>query len=370
MFSDTGSGLAVLSGASGAQVCLVTGFATSLANAGDVNGDGFDDLVVGEGLPFVNGGARVAAGPAGTHLYSLEHPHDPFATFGYDVAVIGDITGDGINEFVVGDPNESSLTGGVGACTVHSGADGSRIWVGAGSAFINEFGASVANAGDIDHDGFDDILVGDGATHIVYAISVVRDLELLQLHVGPLNHFGTSVAGGLDVDGDGYVDFIGGAAETIWSGYNPDEPTGAVLFTAGCWPAAVYNYCDAVANSTNQRASMQWQNTTSVGSNNFRLSAIKCPPNKPGLFFYGSSATSLPVGDGHLCVSGGLNRLVVVNTGSMGVPSLTMDFTNPPTPSGQISAGETWYFSFWFRDPTGGSAGFNFADGLRATFCP
>ena len=61
---------------------------------------------------------------------------------------------------------------------------------------------------------------------------------------------------------------------------------------------------------------------------------------------------------------------LVVNSGSTGQPSKQIDFTNLPGASGQISASETWFFSLWFRDPTGGPAGFNFADGLRATFCP
>ena len=57
-------------------------------------------------------------------------------------------------------------------------------------------------------------------------------------------------------------------------------------------------------------------------------------------------------------------------SGAAGQPSKQIDLTSPPASSGQISVGETWFFSLWFRDPSGGPAGFNFADGLRATFCP
>lgn len=139
-----------------------------------------------------------------------------------------------------------------------------------------------------------------------------------------------------------------------------------VLLTLGCPPDAAYNYCTALANSTGQAAGMHWQGSTSIADNNFRLWAEHCPPNQFGLFFFGSKSSEFPYGDGHLCATGGLHRLPVVNTGVSGQPSYLLDFTS----LSQISAGDTWFFSCWFRDPPGGPAGFNFADGLRATFCP
>ena len=130
------------------------------------------------------------------------------------------------------------------------------------------------------------------------------------------------------------------------------------------------NYCTAVANSTGMRAEMGYSGTTSVSTNNFRLMADKCPPNKSGLFYYGHNQVQIPVGDGHLCVGGGLVRLGVVSTGSAGRPSKLIDFTNLHNPNGQIYPGDTWNFSFWFRDPAGGPAGYNFADGMTVRFCP
>ncbi len=50
----------------------------------------------------------------------------------------------------------------------------------------------------------------------------------------------------------------------------------------------------------------------------------------------------------------------------MGAP----DITSPPQASGQILDGSTWNFQFWYRDPNGGGAFYNFTDGLSATFCP
>ncbi len=47
--------------------------------------------------------------------------------------------------------------------------------------------------------------------------------------------------------------------------------------------------------------------------------------------------------------------------------------TNPPAPSGQVTAGSTWNYQFWYRDPPGGGggpAGFNLSNGMSITFCP
>ena len=62
--------------------------------------------------------------------------------------------------------------------------------------------------------------------------------------------------------------------------------------------------------------------------------------------------------------------MILTDGGGMG--SLALDLGSPPFSAGggQIAPFETWHFQFWFRDPTGGPAGFNFSDGLAVTFCP
>ncbi len=363
----------VLSGTTGAIILSYAFQASwaegmSVAGVGDVNSDGHDDIAAGRTRILDTGTAHVIDGATGTMLYDLTQSLG-FQAIGASLCGLNDIDGDGVPDFAAGDIWELYIAGGPGYVYVFSGATGSLIWTFAKWG-TNELGTSIANAGDVDNDGFDDLIVGDSYSAEVHLISPKRQCELFKHSAYPtIANFGTSVAGGKDIDGDGYLDFVAGGAWNYWSPHF-NNPSGARLFTYGLWPDAVYNYCAAVANSTNQRAKMAWQGTTSIANNNFRLSASKCPANKFGLFFYGSAATELPVGDGHLCVSGGLYRTAVVSTGSTGTPSRTLDFTNPPQAAAQISAGDTWYFSFWFRDPSGGPAGFNFADGLRASFCP
>lgn len=347
---------------------LSSGSGLSVAGVGDVNSDGFDDVAAGRLALLSTGAVQVFGGPTGTILHQLG-PFGPGVTIGASVCGLDDLDGDGAPEFAVGDIGEMFIAGGPSHVYVYSGSTGSLMWT--HNKWSNsEIGTSMANAGDVDHDGYNDLIVGDSYRGTVHVISPKRQVELFSHDGWPaIEFFGTSVAGGGDVDGDGFLDFLAGGAWTFLSSGALD-PAGARLLTVGCWPDAAYNYCAAVANSTNHRAKMNWEGSTSIAANNFRLSADQCPPNKFGLFFYGPGATELPVGDGHLCVSGGLYRTAVVNTGPSGTPSHTLDFPNPPQVAAQISAGDTWFFSFWFRDPAGGPAGFNFADGLRATFCP
>jgi hypothetical protein len=50
------------------------------------------------------------------------------------------------------------------------------------------------------------------------------------------------------------------------------------------------------------------------------------------------------------------------------VLSHALDFGNPPALSGQITAGSTWHFQAWFRDPGAGGAFFDLSNGLTITF--
>ena len=74
-----------------------------------------------------------------------------------------------------------------------------------------------------------------------------------------------------------------------------------------------------------------------------------------------------------LCVQPPIYRLnPVLATDGSGYAYHDVSFPDPPTGAGpgQIHSFATWNFQFWYRDPQGGPAGFNFSDGLEVTFCP
>jgi hypothetical protein len=146
-------------------------FGYSVASAGDVNGDGFSDIIVGadffdngegnEGRAFVYHGS--AAGLSTTPNWTAEG-NQPSALFGYSVASAGDVNGDGFSDVIVGAylfENGESDEG--GAFVYHGSAAGlstTANWTGESNQVIAYLGYTVASAGDVNGDGFSDVIVG------------------------------------------------------------------------------------------------------------------------------------------------------------------------------------------------------------------
>ncbi len=131
---------------------------------------------------------------------------------------------------------------------------------------------------------------------------------------------------------------------------------------------SIQSYCTANPNSTGNAAKISASGSTSISDNNLTLMAINCPAKQFGIFFYGQGQTQKPLGDGFLCISGGFARLPVVQVDAFGQVFHPLDLNNLP-PSGPISPGESWDFQFWYRDKTGGPAGYNFSDAIEISFC-
>lgn len=142
------------------------------------------------------------------------------------------------------------------------------------------------------------------------------------------------------------------------------------LDLSGCGAS---NYCPSTPNSSGAPATISVTGSFSIGANDTQLLAAGCPPNRPGLFFYGATPSQIPMADGYLCVSPfapGLFRVPpAVYIDASGVAQVALDFGHLPA-GGDILEGSTWYFQFWFRDLAAGGAGSNFSDAARVTFCP
>jgi MYXO-CTERM domain-containing protein len=198
----------------------------ALAGAGDVNGDGFADLLVAapaheettsdEGRVLVFHGS--ATGPAASPDW-LRDGGQADMTFGGAVAAIGDVNADGFGDVAIGAPGAAN---GSGAVFVQYGsasglASAPDLLLGAGKV-DSSFGAAVAGAGDVNGDGYDDLLVGaptsslgDEGVAIVYAGgSAGLDPSALWFREGDDSfvYLGVSVAGAGDVDGDGHADIL------------------------------------------------------------------------------------------------------------------------------------------------------------------
>jgi len=218
----------------------------SVSNAGDMDGDGSDDLLVGApfadpgGLSFA-GSAFVFSGATGAPLFRFDG-RAAGDVFGRSVAGAGDVDGDGFGDLIVGsewaDPN--GLTN-AGSAFVFSGATGVLLHRFDGLAAHDLFGGSVAGAGDVDGDGFDDLVVGApgadpgglslaGSATVFSGASGVPLLRFDGLAAG--DTLGSSVAGAGDVDGDGFPDLIVGAPSADPGG-NPNAGSAFVFSGQG-----------------------------------------------------------------------------------------------------------------------------------------
>jgi hypothetical protein len=209
-------------------------FGTRVASAGDVNGDGFSDVVVGAPF-FVNGElnegrAFVYLGSA-TGLSSVAswtgEANQANAQFGASVASAGDVNGDGFSDVVVGAPSFANGELDEGRAFVYlgsaTGLSSAKSWTAESNQANAQFGASVASAGDVNGDGLSDVVVGasnfangelDEGRAFVYLGSAIG-LSSAASWTAESNqtspHFGVSVASAGDVNGDGFSDVVVGA---------------------------------------------------------------------------------------------------------------------------------------------------------------
>lgn len=211
---------------------------TAVAGVGDVNGDGFDDVLVG--APFFDHDNAIDAGYAALFLgsadgltaaptWELSGSHTN-ARLGYAVAGAGDVNGDGLPDFLIGAPGwPNPADQAVGAAFLFAGTDNwttvTPLWTAVSDQPNAQFGAAVSSAGDMNGDGYADVVVG------AYRYSQGQSKEgAIFIYLGtpggptPLPHwtaegnkadtmFGFSVAPAGEVNGDGYADLLVGAPE-------------------------------------------------------------------------------------------------------------------------------------------------------------
>lgn len=206
-----------------------TNYGSRVASGGDVDGDGFADCLVGVSLygPGALGAVFVYSGPTGDLIRRIDGTHlGVDSSFGLAVAGAGDVDGDGFDDVIVGAPRKSTLPGpgDHGAVSVFSGATGQELWTAFGSSSLDFLGASVTGMGDVDGDGLPDVAAGAPSTYSppnggpgYVAIYRGYDGQFIRSVSGNSvpGAFGSSISGVGDIDGDGRGDVLVGAPATI-----------------------------------------------------------------------------------------------------------------------------------------------------------
>jgi len=219
---------------------------------GDVNGDGYPDVLLGAGdRVFVYFGSASGPSPSADREIVVSG----VSSLGSSIAWLGDVNGDGYGDFVAGAPS------GAGQAHVFYGAadgpdEAASDWSVSGTESGEGLGSAVAAAGDVNGDGYDDLLVGsyhyDGSR---------TDQGRAQLFLGGASgleaaaswtatggqtsaYLGYALAGVGDVDGDGYNDVLVGAYgydDAVTDGGRVELFTGSAsgLSTSSSWTYSV-----------------------------------------------------------------------------------------------------------------------------------
>ncbi len=356
-------------------------FGSSVAALEDIDGDGAADLIVGAWRASLGGShlgrAYFVSGVTGNTLRTVQGIDD-WERLGLSVCGMNDLDGDGYGDVLIGAPGAFVNGQAYGAVRVYSGYAGIELDR-VSSNPSSSFGGHVAPGGDHDGDGVQDFLVvamgslqvGPLASGLVVVYSGATLAPLFSIVGTDAGDGSEMVAANVgDLNGDGFDDILVGAHQ---AGYQ--NRGRARVYAGGNYCQPPVNYCSSLPNSSGNAALMHAVGAPSIGANDLELACTGAVPGQFGLFYYGLEQVSLPFGDGLRCVAGGFlptfRLWPPVLADASGAARTRLRFHELPASNGpgRIYPGATWNFQFWFRDPLGGAAGFNLSDGLAVTFC-
>jgi len=223
-------------------------FGCSVSTAGDVNGDTHDDIIIGaKGKSSNRGAAYVIYGRPDLTFSTMDLSSltlNPTTTgfrilgnaandlFGCSVSAAGDVNGDGIDDIIVGACGKDGSKGAAyiiyGSLTPSEIDLSSQTLVPAATGFVvsgkaagDQLGYSVKNVGDLNHDGYDEVMIGasgQGAVHVILGGDSLQNSDLSSGDLDPTKNgftlsensgveFGLSVSSG-DFNGDGKTELF------------------------------------------------------------------------------------------------------------------------------------------------------------------
>ena len=277
-----------------------------MGTAGDVNGDGYADVIVGarwhdngegdEGRAYAYLGS--ATGLSTTASWIAEG-NQTSASFGTSVATAGDINGDGYADVVIGSPWYDATLTNQGRAWAYFGSSSGLIpvqgWTANGPVASGQYASVVAPAGDVNGDGFADVIVGsesrEPGRHLPGLGLGPRHQRGLGPRGGPASAWlGFSVAGAGDVDGDGYGDILVGAPG--YDGGDADEGL-ALLFRGSAFGPEVTAAWSVEGNGASAQLGWVVASAGDVNGDGYADAAVGAPSWSNDQSFEGKASVYL-----------------------------------------------------------------------------
>jgi hypothetical protein len=380
--SGTGA-VRVCSGSDAAELFTLNGFnggsqfGRTVASAGDIDGDGLAEILVGApGHTFNTGRVHLYSGTGGAPLWTWLGPSQQ-ARFGSALAGPGDLDLDGVPDIAIGAPSAHGPVNYTGSLSVYSGATKALIFAVFGPATSSYFGATVVGLGDITNDGRPDLLVGAHAS--VYQGTYSGHASVLSGHQGQelgrvygkhLEYLGSSVALLGDLTGDGSPEFSAGGLDGDFA------QRGMLRIFSTALPMPPSSYCTGKVNSQGCTPVLASSGTPTLsGADDFVVTATLVLNNKLGLVIWSESAGVQPAFNATLCLGAPIVRTTAVGSGGSAggddcSGTIAFHFSHAYMTQQGLTASDVLHAQVWYRDPALPTQQAGFSQALAATLAP